>query len=231
MKQESLARKLQLLRAERGLTLVQASALTGVTRGTLSELESGKRVAYMPTLSKIAEGYGVDVRELLLEEPVPLDKAPQVGQPETLAGDIGAEEESFIPQTADALKTDVDRIKRLRRLHERDLEKIRQGELDYDAVLRMEAVDAGVRAGLEQRGVLGFAEAVRASRYPAQRAAIPLCHELLRELRVLEELTDEARASSGVVASDIHEEVEKDTARYSSIASTAEREPEKRRGR
>jgi transcriptional regulator with XRE-family HTH domain len=52
MKQESLARKLQLLRAERGLTLVQASAL-----------------------SKIAEGYGVDVRELLLEEPVPLGEA------------------------------------------------------------------------------------------------------------------------------------------------------------
>jgi transcriptional regulator with XRE-family HTH domain len=75
MKQESLARKLQLLRAERGLTLVQASALTGVTRGTLSELESGKRVAYMPTLSKIAEGYGVNVRELLLEEPVPLADA------------------------------------------------------------------------------------------------------------------------------------------------------------
>jgi len=70
MKQESLAQKLQLLRAERGLTLVQASVLTGVTRGTLSELEGGKREAYMPTLSKIAEGYGVDVRELLLEEPV-----------------------------------------------------------------------------------------------------------------------------------------------------------------
>src|SRR5215208_2762789 len=76
MKQESLAQKLRLLRAERGLTLVQASMLTGVTRGTLSELESGKRAAYMPTLSKIAEGYGVDVRELLLEEPVPLDETP-----------------------------------------------------------------------------------------------------------------------------------------------------------
>jgi|SRR5215203_1569045 len=85
MKQESLARKLQLLRAERGLTLVQASALTGVTRGTLSELEGGKRVAYMPTLSKIAEGYGVDVRELLLEESAgsPKVSAPLAGQPET----------------------------------------------------------------------------------------------------------------------------------------------------
>jgi transcriptional regulator with XRE-family HTH domain len=87
MKQGSLAHKLRLLRAERGLTLVQASALTGVTRGTLSELEGGKRVAYMPTLSKIAEGYGVDVRELLLEKlEVSLagkaDAPPETGQPE-----------------------------------------------------------------------------------------------------------------------------------------------------
>jgi len=68
MKQETLAHKLRLLRAERGLTLVQASEVTGVTRGTLSELESGKRVAYMPTLNRIARGYRVPVGELLIEE-------------------------------------------------------------------------------------------------------------------------------------------------------------------
>src|SRR5215218_2410304 len=92
MKQESLARKLQLLRAERGLTLVQASALTGVTRGTLSELEGGKRVAYMPTLAKIAEGYGVDVRELLLGEPVPLGEALREAGPKAGAEQLGPPE-------------------------------------------------------------------------------------------------------------------------------------------
>jgi transcriptional regulator with XRE-family HTH domain len=75
MKQESLARKLRLLRAERGLTLVQAAELTGLTRGTISELELGRREAYMPTLHQIAEGYGVNVRELLLEEPIPTEEA------------------------------------------------------------------------------------------------------------------------------------------------------------
>jgi transcriptional regulator with XRE-family HTH domain len=74
MKQESFARKLRLLRAERGLTLVQAAELTGLTRGTISELELGRREAYMPTLHKIAEGYGVNVRELLLEDPVPMEE-------------------------------------------------------------------------------------------------------------------------------------------------------------
>jgi transcriptional regulator with XRE-family HTH domain len=106
MKRESLARKLQLLRAERGLTLVQAAALTGVTRGTLSELESGKRVAYMPTLSKIAEGYGVNVRELLLEEPV-------------LAGKAEAPQESGL---ADALTEKIVEIQGWYRSREQGLE-------------------------------------------------------------------------------------------------------------
>src|SRR4051812_23979349 len=75
MKQESLARKLRLLRAQRGLTLVQAAELTGLTRGTISELELGRREAYMPTLHKIAQGYGINVRELLLEEPSPTEEA------------------------------------------------------------------------------------------------------------------------------------------------------------
>jgi|SRR5215213_7612952 len=90
MKQESLAQKLRLLRAERGLTLVQASELTGVTRGTLSELEGGKREAYMPTLSRIAEGYGVDVRELLLEEA--LAGSPGKAEPPSSGAARAAEE-------------------------------------------------------------------------------------------------------------------------------------------
>jgi len=75
MMQESLARKLRVLRAERGITLQEAEELTGVTRETLGALEHGQRGAYTNTLQKIAEGYGITVGELL-EEPVPLDEAP-----------------------------------------------------------------------------------------------------------------------------------------------------------
>jgi transcriptional regulator with XRE-family HTH domain len=81
MMQESLARKLRVLRAERGITLQEAEELTGVTRETLGALEHGQRGAYTNTLQKIAEGYGITVGELL-EEPVPLGKVPEVGRSE-----------------------------------------------------------------------------------------------------------------------------------------------------
>jgi transcriptional regulator with XRE-family HTH domain len=74
--QESLARKLRVLRAERGLTLRQAAEQAGVRPGTLSELERGLHRPHDITLSRVAKGYGVPVEELL-EEPVPLAEASQ----------------------------------------------------------------------------------------------------------------------------------------------------------
>ena len=67
--QDTLARKLRVLRAERGLTLREAEELTGVDKDTLSKIERGLRHPYDVTLSKLAKGYGVPVEELL-EEPV-----------------------------------------------------------------------------------------------------------------------------------------------------------------
>ncbi len=75
MMQRSLSERLRVLRARRGLSLTEAAERAGVTRDTISDLERGKRRAYMPTLTKIAKGYRVPVEELL-EEPVPLDEAP-----------------------------------------------------------------------------------------------------------------------------------------------------------
>jgi transcriptional regulator with XRE-family HTH domain len=80
--QDTLARKLRVLRAELGITLQQAEELTGVTRETLGALEHGQRGAYTSTLQKIAEGYGVTVGELLEErEPTLAGKAeaPRTG--------------------------------------------------------------------------------------------------------------------------------------------------------
>lgn len=74
--QDTLARKLRVLRAERGLTLRGAEELTGVDKDTLSKIERGLRHPYDVTLSKLAKGYGVPVEELL-EEQVPLAEDPQ----------------------------------------------------------------------------------------------------------------------------------------------------------
>jgi transcriptional regulator with XRE-family HTH domain len=65
---EPIAVKLRDLRLKRGLTQKQAAELARVTPETLSDLESGKRPPYMPTLMKIVRGYGVSVEELVEEE-------------------------------------------------------------------------------------------------------------------------------------------------------------------
>jgi transcriptional regulator with XRE-family HTH domain len=58
MVQGSLAHKLRVLRAERGLTLREAASLTGVAKETISDIERGLRHPHDPTLAKIAKGYG-----------------------------------------------------------------------------------------------------------------------------------------------------------------------------
>src|SRR5215218_1274028 len=69
MAQRSLAEKLRVLRARRGLSLVEASELLGINRHTLRSLEMGaKKAPHYGTLHKVAQGYGVPVEDLL-EEP------------------------------------------------------------------------------------------------------------------------------------------------------------------
>jgi transcriptional regulator with XRE-family HTH domain len=88
--QDTLARKLRVLRAERGLTLREAEQLTGVDKDTLSKIERGLRHPYDVTLSKLAKGYGVPVEDLL-EEPVLLGKAeapPEQAGPNALTAKI-----------------------------------------------------------------------------------------------------------------------------------------------
>jgi len=72
MTQGLLAQRLRELRAQRGLTLIQAAKQLGVDRHTLRRIELGTQSPIYPTLARIAEGYGVEVTELLR-----LQEAPQ----------------------------------------------------------------------------------------------------------------------------------------------------------
>jgi transcriptional regulator with XRE-family HTH domain len=74
MMQKSLADRLRLLRAQRGLTVKDAAQQVGVDRHTLRRIELGTQEAQYPTLAKIAKGYGVPVEELI-EEPAVAGKA------------------------------------------------------------------------------------------------------------------------------------------------------------
>ena len=60
-----LSRQLRVLRAERGLNIMEAAQLIGIGRDTLSELERGRRLPAVTTVARIAEGYGVPVEGLL----------------------------------------------------------------------------------------------------------------------------------------------------------------------
>jgi transcriptional regulator with XRE-family HTH domain len=69
--QRSLAGRLRVLRARKGLSLLAASEELGIDRHTLRDLELGRgRTPRYPTLAKIAEGYDVPVEDLLEEEPL-----------------------------------------------------------------------------------------------------------------------------------------------------------------
>jgi transcriptional regulator with XRE-family HTH domain len=81
--QESLARKLRILRADKGITLDEAERVTGVTRETIGALEHAQRGAHTRTLEKIAHGYDVPLEYLVSSEPaLTLGKAeaPKTGQ-------------------------------------------------------------------------------------------------------------------------------------------------------
>jgi transcriptional regulator with XRE-family HTH domain len=61
----AIAMKLRALREERSLTQKEAAQLARVHLETLRRLESGERPPYMPTLTKIARGYGVSIEEVV----------------------------------------------------------------------------------------------------------------------------------------------------------------------
>jgi transcriptional regulator with XRE-family HTH domain len=69
--QKTLAARLRVLRARKGLTLLAASEELGIDRHTLRDLELGQgRTPRYPTLAKIADGYDVPVEDLLEKEPL-----------------------------------------------------------------------------------------------------------------------------------------------------------------
>jgi transcriptional regulator with XRE-family HTH domain len=82
MMQTSLGRKLRVLRAERELSLRDATSLSGVAKETISDIERGIRRPHDVTLAKLAHAYGVPVEDLLEDPSGALagkDEAPTTG--------------------------------------------------------------------------------------------------------------------------------------------------------
>ncbi len=155
MMQDSLPTRLRVLRAERGLTLREAATLTDVRPGTLSELERGVRHPHDVTLAKIADGYGVPVKELL-EEPVPLGEAPEAGQSEG-AQIQDDERQANMDRLAEACRDIYDEMKRVREAPAEELKAQRLAELgarlkETQAELAASVYRPGPPAGLTELG-------------------------------------------------------------------------------
>jgi transcriptional regulator with XRE-family HTH domain len=65
--------RLKHLRAQRGATLTALAAATGISKSTLSRLETGQRRASLELLLPLAQAYGVPLDDLV--------GAPEVGDP------------------------------------------------------------------------------------------------------------------------------------------------------
>ncbi len=70
---EQVAPRLRRVREQRGLTLTEAADLTGISKSTLSRLETGQRRPNLELLLPLAQAYRVPIDDLV--------GAPEVGDP------------------------------------------------------------------------------------------------------------------------------------------------------
>src|SRR5215203_2907255 len=203
----SLSARLRVLRARQGLTLIDAAKQIGIGRDTLSDLERGNRHPVMPTLAKIAQGYGVPVYELL-EEPVPLAEASETGQSEAeerdtpgVAPDVLSRLAKFTAQLADVLEAEIE-----------DVEQDRTFPYfawDY----RIEATISHLARQLDESEILAYVAEVRDGRRMAQNKGRRLAVALASNLSRLRHLAERARVIAEILHVDSHVEGVKATAR------------------
>lgn len=211
MMQGSLAERLRVLRAQRGLSLTEASEMLGVNRHTLRDLELGKREPYGPTMRKIAAGYNVPTARLLeAEEPVPLGEAPPPGPDEQLIED--PEEDLHIrPVSSSTLEWWIGWIKTLKEERESAIEEVKQGAPPpLTWIFHLEADDKYLEICTE--GFSPFVEAVTERRWMTDFSVQRLCHEFSRQFADFVKLTDEAKALCAERSADHHETSVKETA-------------------
>jgi transcriptional regulator with XRE-family HTH domain len=86
---EAVGPRLRALRRNRGITLADLSATTGISESTLSRLESGRRRANLELLLPLARAYGVPLDDLV--------GAPPTGDPRVHMRPVQRYGRTFIP--------------------------------------------------------------------------------------------------------------------------------------
>ena len=85
----AVARTLQALRADRGWSLDQLAARSGVSKGVLVAVEQGRSNPNLATLAKIADAFGVPVTRLVDMSGEPAVHISDSGRPRPLARSVG----------------------------------------------------------------------------------------------------------------------------------------------
>lgn len=88
---DAVGPRLRSLRRDRGLTLSELAATTGISESTLSRLESGKRRANLDLLLPLARAFGVPLDDLV--------GAPPTGDPRVHLRPIRRHGRTFLPLT------------------------------------------------------------------------------------------------------------------------------------
>ena len=159
--QESLASRLRLLRVQRGLTLQEASDEIGIDRHTLSSIERGTQRPHAPTLKKIAEGYGVAIERLLVqddlvEEPVEAPTSPKVEAPtsstqaedeerreELLGEERGVSEGQLLRNVVESARLAKDYA---RRWEEESRARITEGDFPWERSMEIQLTAIGLNS-------------------------------------------------------------------------------------
>jgi len=171
--------------------LVEAAEKIGIGRDTLSELERGRRHPVMPTLSKIARGYGVQVEELLdLEEEVVPQEALSEEPVHTekskvwLGAPPSSEMEFLRSAESQALEALLYYVEQRIRMYEKELENP-NGQIFFwiDLFLLAEL--------LKEQGVLLAGSMINEGR---GRAALPLVERAKQYIEELAEVSERVEA-------------------------------------
>jgi len=209
-----LAARVRRIRLEHGLSLRGAAAKIGVTKETLSDLERARRHPHPPTLAKIADGYGVEISDLL----GPMVEEPVVAGPKAEASETGpteAEEARTPGVAADVLSRHVEFTAQLADVLEAEIEQVEQDRTfpywawDY----RTEATISYLAQQLREEGILAYVAEVREGRRLAQNEGRRLAVALASNLSRLRHLAERAHVIAQILHVDSYIEGRRDTSR------------------
>jgi transcriptional regulator with XRE-family HTH domain len=101
---DNIGQRLKEERQLRGWSQRDLARETGVNTDTISGIETGQHEPRPSTLRKLAEGLGVEVRDLFIEPALGKAEAPRGAGPQTVKGSAALQGEGELEATGEVIK-------------------------------------------------------------------------------------------------------------------------------